>query len=49
MHTSLIRNWGFELCCSGSDDDGPGSWVSYNRSDSWEVTNERFFGLQNFE
>ena len=50
MHTTLIRNWGFEaLVALDWDDDRPGSWGSCDGPDSWKVTSERFFGLQNAE
>ena len=50
MHTSLIQNWGFEaLVVLDWDDDGPGSWRSYDGPYSWEIKNEGFFGLKNAE
>ena len=40
---------GLNLVALNSDDNGPGSWGSYDGLDSWEVMHERFFGLQNVE
>ena len=40
---------GLNLVTLDSDDDRHGSWGSYDGPDSWEVTLERFFGLQNIE
>ena len=49
MLTSLIQNWGFEALVLDWDDDGPGSWRSYDGPYLWEIKNEGFFGLQNPE
>ena len=34
------------LVAVDSDDDGNGSWGSYDGPDCWEVTHERFFKLK---
>ena len=50
MHTYLIWNRRFQaLVALDWDDVGPGFWGSYDGPDSWEVTNERFFGFPNVE
>ena len=50
MHTSFIQNWGFEaLVALDWTNSGLGFWGSYNGPNSWEVMNERSFGLKNVE
>ena len=45
----LYKIEGLNLVALDSDDDGHGSWGSYDGPDSWEVTHEKLFGLQNVE